>query len=100
MRILEILNKINSKVIYLLVSVVVLVPLLMTIPVEVEPDDNARIVFDTLSEILKSNESITVDSSIKVDKSNDKHVYDRPDNSSNKSSGNNNCKSDKQSQVK
>ena len=52
MRILEILNKINSKVIYLLVSVVVLVPLLMTIDVEVVPDDNAKIVFDNLSRIL------------------------------------------------
>ena len=49
MRILEILNKINSKVIYLLVSIVVLIPLLMTLPVEVIPDDNAKIVFDSLS---------------------------------------------------
>ena len=58
MDIVKILNKIDSRIIYLLISVVVLIPLLIKIPVTIEPDDYSCIVYKNMSEILDiSNQS-------------------------------------------
>ena len=52
MDIVKILNKIDSRIIYLLISVVVLIPLLVKIPVTIEPDDYSCIIYKNMSEIL------------------------------------------------
>ena len=52
MDIVKILNKIDSRIIYLLISVVVLIPLLIKIPVTIEPDDYSCIIYKNMSEIL------------------------------------------------
>jgi len=59
----------------------------MTIPVEVIPDDNAKIVFDSLSEILKSDNTIQNNLPVEYKEDNPKYAYDRPAGSTGKSSG-------------
>ena len=52
MKVFEKLNKIDSRIIYLLISVVVLVPLLIEIPVQVESDKNSKTLYDSLTKVL------------------------------------------------
>ena len=53
MNIFKILNKIDSRIIYALISIAVLIPLLIKIPVTIEPDDYSSIIYKNMSEILR-----------------------------------------------
>ena len=55
MEIFKKLSKIDSRVIYLLISLVVIIPLLFNFPVSITPDKNAKKLYDSLSEILISD---------------------------------------------
>ena len=89
MDIVKILNKIDSRIIYLLISIVVLIPLLVKIPVKIEPDDYSSIVYKNISQILRPLDK--VESSYNINEiSNNRNpelLYDAPYNSEKSSSG-------------
>tara|TARA_Y100001970_G_scaffold291744_1_gene430127 strand:+ start:1899 stop:2828 length:930 start_codon:yes stop_codon:yes gene_type:complete len=88
MDIIRKLNKIDSRIIYLLISIVVIIPLLFDFPVSITPDKNATTLYDSLDEILKQSDSEEVSShSNKSIKSNEAYYYNSPA-SNNQSSGN------------
>ena len=90
MDIAKILNKIDSRIIYLLISIVVLIPLLIKIPITIEPDEYSSIVYENLSEILTASypetEKTVVGSKLSESRI-DKFYYDTPDNSTKVVSG-------------
>ena len=57
MDIVKILNKIDSRIIYLLISIVVLIPLLIKIPVTIEPDEYSSIIYRNMSKILNASDN-------------------------------------------
>ena len=61
MEIIKKLNKIDSRIIYVLISIVVIIPLLIEIPVEISPDKNARTLYNSLNEILTDSETQKVE---------------------------------------
>tara|TARA_Y100000996_G_scaffold352672_2_gene292316 strand:- start:2570 stop:3496 length:927 start_codon:yes stop_codon:yes gene_type:complete len=81
------LSKIDSRIIYLLISLVVIIPLLFNFPVSITPDKNSKKLYDSLSEILSSDtkegESDFTDSL----ELNQNYYYNAP-NSANELSGN------------
>ena len=86
MEIIKKLNKIDSRIIYVLISIVVIIPLLIEIPVEISIDKNARTLYNSLNEILTDSETQKVEeNSIEVSVIDEKY-YNVPSNS-NKSSG-------------
>jgi hypothetical protein len=90
MDIVRALNKIDSRIIYLLISIVVLIPLLIKIPVTIEPDEYSSIVYENLSKILSASDSDIENKgseSIIYESRSDKNYYDTPDNSRKSNSG-------------
>ncbi|MAX09402.1 MAG: hypothetical protein CMG13_00870 [Candidatus Marinimicrobia bacterium] len=90
MDIIKILNKIDSRIIYLLISIVVLIPLLIKIPVTIEPDDYSSIVYKNIDEILNPKDVVeSRGSNINelLFNRNSQLLYDVPSNSEKTSSG-------------
>lgn len=90
MDIVKILNKIDSRIIYLLISIVVLIPLLVKIPVTIEPDEYSSIVYENLSKILNISDNVEDNNynAYEFSKKRDSQfLYDTPDNSGKSSSG-------------
>ena len=90
MNILKALNKIDSRIIYIMISIVVLIPLLVKIPVKIEPDDYSSIVYKNMFEILRPlDDTKSSDSSMSeiLNNRNPDLLYDAPNNSEKSSSG-------------
>lgn len=88
MDIVKILNKIDSRIIYLLISIVVLIPLLIKIPVTIEPDEYASIIYRNMSKILNTSgnkEDFGLQGGREI--RNPQFSYNTPDNSKKSSSG-------------
>jgi len=88
--IVKILNKIDSRIIYLLISIVVLIPLLIKIPVTIEPDEYSSIIYRNMSEILNTsgNKEDKEYNAEELSRSrNPQFLYDTPNNSGKSSSG-------------
>ena len=84
MYILNKLTKIDSRIIYLLLSIVVLIPLLIKLPTQIEPDAYSKIVYDDLLEILRvDNQSSDFNKNENLDEPQDRaeaYYYNTPNN--------------------
>lgn len=90
MYILNKLTKIDSRIIYMLLSIVVLIPLLIKLPTQIEPDSYSQIVYNELSEILRVDNRLD-NSNKNIDKSHKSRskdfYYNTPNNSASTVSG-------------
>ena len=88
MDIVKTLNKIDSRIIYLLISIVVLIPLLIKIPVTIEPDEYSSIIYRNMSKILNVSDN-KEDFELRGGRGmrNSQFSYNAPDNSEKSSSG-------------